>query len=94
MDKRWQYSNSKTFSGVITPPASDDGDRPHIAELLNLLRKRQYGLPSFSKEWNTFTFSPKDFEELQLQLEADQGLWGYVDDKVQSVILNLVYLLI
>ena len=74
---------------LITPPPSICGDYSSVTKLLDLLRKRKRGAPSFLKAWNVFTFSLQDFQELQRQLEVDKHLWGYVEDKVKLISLNI-----
>lgn len=72
------------IAGPLTPPLTTSTESPDpITAILRALRCHRDGRkPSATR----FKLGYEDYEELQRVLEDDEDLWGYVGDKVRSVV--------
>ena len=67
----------------ITSPATDEKPVTKVADIICALKRRRDGRGFYDNPWTVIPLSFAEFKNLQDQIDADQSLWGFVDDKVR-----------
>lgn len=56
---------------------------PRVQRILKFIKLRKAGVPVAEVPWQAYQLQNIEFDELQRWLKQDEGLWGYVEDKVR-----------
>ncbi|KAJ9634095.1 hypothetical protein H2199_009126 [Coniosporium tulheliwenetii] len=75
-------SSSKPESDT-TPPSSFKKAFPQVERLVRLFKSRRDGRPVLEGPWTRIQLAVSEYEELERRLRRDEGLGGYVEDKVR-----------
>jgi hypothetical protein len=77
--------SASIVDGPLTPPSTGDGKfSARVEAILRAFKNCQNGYPP-SVPWTVYKLNSGEYEDLQRRLKDDVELWGYVDDRVKSV---------
>ncbi|KAF2726979.1 hypothetical protein EJ04DRAFT_539181 [Polyplosphaeria fusca] len=67
----------------LTPPPTDEIPFPQARRIVSLFKSIQDGRYSQKQSWSEFQLVPGEYDEIERQLERDEALSGYIQDKIR-----------
>ncbi|EKD12521.1 uncharacterized protein L3040_009427 [Drepanopeziza brunnea f. sp. 'multigermtubi'] len=70
-------------SPPLTPPTKDERDSSLVSRVIEHIKNRREGRDLTTSPWVAYSLSLQEYQELQLELERDESLWGFVQEKLR-----------
>ncbi|KAK4996010.1 hypothetical protein LTR66_004285 [Elasticomyces elasticus] len=67
----------------LTPPPTKEKAFVQVARVLQLFRDRKAGRPTRRDPWTRFQLASGEYDDIQRQIERDESLHGYIEDKIR-----------
>ncbi|SLM35946.1 hypothetical protein LPUS_05356 [Lasallia pustulata] len=67
----------------LTPPPTGEKTTSSVSRIIEEIRNRQKGRSLMSIPWARYTLDLKGYQDLLQQLQSEESLWGFAQDKLR-----------